>query len=261
MNDAARDDARLALACLDLTSLNDSDDATSIAALCARAQGPAGPPAALCVWPRFVAQARAALPAGIRVAAVANFPAGGTDVAAAVADARAIVEAGGDEVDLVLPWRALQQGDAASARAVVLAVRAACAGKALKLIIESGDLASPELIHQACRIGLEAGVDFLKTSTGKTTIGATPDAARLMLQAIAAHPRGADVGFKASGGIRSMADASAYIALVRQILGQAALTPARLRFGASGLLGDIEARLLGQGAGPGAGNTSAPGSY
>ena len=257
MTTARLDDARLALACLDLTSLNDADDTATIAALCARAQGPAGPPAALCVWPRFVAQARAVLPAGIRVAAVANFPDGATDVAAAVADARAIVDAGGDEVDLVLPWRALQQGDAASATAVVVAVRAACAGCRLKLILESGDLATPALIRQASRIGLDAGVVFLKTSTGKTTTGATLDAARVMLQAIAAHPRGAVVGFKASGGIRTVADASAYIALLRQTLGQAALTPARLRFGASGLLGDIEAVLAGQGAG----NTCAGGSY
>ena len=268
MSDTAhQDNARLALACLDLTSLNDGDAPATIAALCARAQGPAGPPAALCVWPRFVAQAKAMLPGGIRVAAVANFPAGNADVAAAVADARAIVDAGGDEVDLVLPWRALQQGDAASAAAVVVAVRASCAGKTLKLIIESGDLASPALIGQACQIGLDAGVDFLKTSTGKTATGATLDAARLMLQAIAAHPRGAAVGFKASGGVRTVADAAAYIALVRQILGEAALTPARLRFGASGLLADIEAVLAGEAAGntslagQAAGNTSPPGSY
>ena len=250
--------ARLALACLDLTSLNDGDDAAAITALCNRAsQGAAGAPAAVCVWPRFVALARAALPAGMRVAAVANFPAGGLDVASAVADARAIVDAGGDEVDLVLPWRALQAGDAAGAAAVVVAVRAACPGRTLKLILESGDLATPALIHQASLIGLDAGVDYLKTSTGKTPTGATPEAARVMLQAIAGHPRGAAVGFKASGGIRTVADVAVYIALVRQVLGDAALTPHRLRFGASGLLGDIEAVLAGQGAG----NTAAPGSY
>jgi len=249
--------ARLALDCLDLTSLNDGDDAAAIAALCAKALGPAGAPAALCVWPRFVAQARAAVPAALRVAAVANFPAGALDAAAAVADARAIVAAGGDEVDLVLPWRALQQGDAAGAAAVVAAVRAACTGRTLKLIIESGELATPALIDQACRIGLDAGVDFLKTSTGKTPHGATPEAARVMLQAIAAHPRGAAVGFKASGGIRTVADAAVYTALVRELLGPAALTPQRLRFGASGLLGDIE-RVL---AGGGAGNTSALDTY
>lgn len=249
--------ARTALACLDLTSLNDGDDAAAITALCAQAAGPAGRPAALCVWPRFVAQAKAQAPAGVRIAAVANFPAGGLDVAAAVADARAIVDAGGDEVDLVLPWRALQAGDVAGATAVVQAVRAACAGRTLKLILESGDLATPALIAQASRIGLDAGVDFLKTSTGKTSTGATPAATRVMLQAIADHPRGAAVGFKASGGVRKVADAAVYIALVREILGDAAATPQRLRFGASGLLGDINAVL----AGAGAGNTSAPGSY
>ena len=137
------------------------------------------------------------------------------------------------------------------------AVRAACTGRTLKLILESGDLATPARIHQASLIGLDAGVDFLKTSTGKTATGATPEAARVMLQAISNHPRGAAVGFKASGGIRKVADAAVYIALVREILGDAAVTPQRLRFGASGLLGDITAVL--QGRGPG--NTSAAGSY
>jgi len=247
MSDAAvsTQDARIALACLDLTSLNDHDDAAAIDALCAKAAGPAGAPAALCVWPRFVAQARAQVPAGIAVAAVANFPLGGTDVAAAVADTQAIVQAGGQEVDLVLPWRALVAGDAAAAQAVVVAVRQACPGLRLKLIIESGELPTPALIQQACQIGLDAGVDMLKTSTGKTPNGASPEAARLMLQAIAAHPRAAAVGFKASGGIRRVADAAVYIQLVREILGEAALVPQRLRFGASGLLADIEAVLGG----------------
>ncbi len=238
--------ARTALACLDLTSLNDGDDAAAIGRLCAQAAGPAGRPAALCVWPRFVAQARREAPPGVRIAAVANFPAGALDAEAAVADARAIVDAGGDEVDLVLPWRALQAGDAAGAAAVVQAVRAACAGRTLKLILESGDLATPDLVRQASMIGLDAGVDFLKTSTGKTATGATPAAAVVMLQAIASHPRGTAVGFKASGGVRKVADAAVYIALVRDILGDAAVHPQRLRFGASGLLGDIEAVLGGR---------------
>lgn len=252
--------ARLALACLDLTSLNDADDNAAIDALAAKAAGPAGTPAALCVWPRFVARAKAKAPAGVAIAAVANFPAGALDAALAVADAQAITAAGGDEVDLVLPWRALRDGGAAAAAdaaAVVRAVRAACPGRVLKLIIESGELAAAPLIELACRIGLDEGVDFLKTSTGKTPHGATPEAARVMLQAIAGHPRGASVGFKASGGVRTVADAAVYIGLVRALLGQAALNPRRLRFGASGLLADIEAVL----AGAGAGNTAAPGSY
>ena len=269
MTDDLRPAARLALACLDLTSLNDADDAAAISALCARALGAAAAlgtaPAALCVWPRLVAQARAALPAAVRVAAVANFPAGAADVGAAVADAQAILQAGGDEVDLVLPWRALQNGDAAAAAAVVRAVRAVTSGHTLKLIIESGALATPALVLQASLIGLDAGVDFLKTSTGKLPAGATPAAARGMLHAIAGHARAGQVGFKASGGVRTVADAAVYITLVRDILGDSALTPQRLRFGASGLLGDIESVLAGGGCGGndggGAGSTSAPGSY
>jgi deoxyribose-phosphate aldolase len=237
-------DAVTALACLDLTSLNDGDTAADISALCTKATAH-GTVAAVCVWPRFVAQARAALPPQVKVAAVANFPAGALDAVAAAADTQAIVAAGGDEVDLVLPWRALQAGNTAGAADVVRAVRQACAGLTLKLIIESGELQDPALIRAACAIGLDAGVDFLKTSTGKTPVGATPAAAQIMLQAIAAHPRGASVGFKAAGGVRTVADAAVYITLVKDTLGAAAANPQRLRFGASGLLADIVAVLGG----------------
>jgi len=239
--------ARLALACLDLTSLNDGDDAAAIDALCRRAVGPHGHVAAVCVWPRFVAQARAALPRDVAVAAVANFPEGSLDAARALADTRAIVAAGGDEVDLVLPWRAMLAGQADAAAQLVAQVRSACLGQRLKLIIESGELPNADAIRQACRIGLDAGVDFLKTSTGKTAHGASPDAARVMLEAIAAHPRATAVGFKASGGIRTVADAAGYLALARETMGVRVLNPARLRFGASGLLADIERVLSGQG--------------
>ena len=246
--------AQLALSCLDLTSLNDDDDAAAIDALCRRALTPWGPVAAVCVWPRFAAQARAALPASVAVAAVANFPAGALDLGLALADTRCIVDAGGDEVDLVLPWRAMLGGESAAAAELVRAVRAACPGQRMKLIIESGELPLPETIRQASRIGLDTGVDFLKTSTGKTAHGASLEAARLMLECIALQPRA--VGFKASGGIRTVADAAAYIELVRAVLSDSALSSQRLRFGASGLLGDIERVLSGRDS-PGAAPTSA----
>ncbi len=249
--------ARVALACLDLTSLNDGDDAAAIDALCSKAVSRFGPVAAVCVWPRFVAQARAALPRQIAVAAVANFPHGALDEALALSDTQAIVDAGGDEVDLVLPWRAMQGGHANEAAQLVARVRAACTGARLKLIIESGEIVSAQAVQQACRIGLDAGVDFLKTSTGKTAHGASLPAARTMMAAIAAHRRGAAVGFKAAGGIRTVADAAGYIMLARQLLGPGAAKPARLRFGASGLLGDIE-RVLSGGDAPPAG---APAGY
>lgn len=245
----AQQAARIALSCLDLTSLNDADDAAAIDALVARAVQGVGRPAALCVWPRFVAQARTKLPRAVAVAAVADFPDGALDVERALADTCTIVQAGGDEVDLVLPWRAMLGGEGAAAARLVAAVRAACPNQRLKLIIESGELPLPDIVRQACRIGLDAGVDFLKTSTGKTAHGASLEAARTMMQCIATHPRGAAVGFKASGGIRTVADAARYIELAREILGSAAVSPGRLRFGASALLDDIE-HVLGGSAKP-----------
>jgi deoxyribose-phosphate aldolase len=242
------DAARIVLPCLDLTSLNDADDAAAVAALCERAQGPRGSVAAVCVWPRFVAQARAALPHSVRVAAVANFPEGALDVERAVRDSTTIVEAGGDEIDLVLPWAAFAAGERHPCAALVAAVRCATVGRTLKLIIESGELRMAPLIRDACELGLDEGVDFLKTSTGETPVSATPDAARTMLATIARHARCGTAGFKASGGISRVADAVAYVELVTEHLGDAALVPARFRIGASALLGDI-ATVLG-GAAP-----------
>ena len=245
--------ARAALRCLDLTSLNDADDEAAIARLCARAQGAHGAVAAVCVWPRLAAHARRLLPPSIAVAAVANFPAGGTDIDAALRDVRQIVAAGAQEVDVVLPWRALRDGDAVASEALLRAVRAACAGLRLKVILESGELQDEALVARASTLALAAGADMLKTSTGKTPHGATPDAARVMLQAIAADPRAAaHAGFKASGGVRSVADAAVYIEMVESTLGAGALVPARFRIGASGLLADIEAVLAGRGDTPAA---------
>ncbi len=237
--------ARQALACLDLTSLNEADSAADIEALCRRAQTEFGPVAAVCVWPRFVAQARALLPAAIKVAAVANFPAGPLDLARALADVEAIAAAGGDEVDVVLPYRALIAGQAAEVAEFLAEVRHASRPLTLKVIIESGELKTGELIAEATRLALMAGADFVKTSTGKSPLSATPQAAAVMLGEIAASGL-PHAGFKASGGIRTVAEAQVYLQLAADKLGAAALTPQRLRFGASGLLNDILATLSGQ---------------
>jgi deoxyribose-phosphate aldolase len=238
-----------ALACLDLTSLNDGDTEADVEQLCRRATGAHGHTAAVCVWPRFAALARSLLPADVAVAAVANFPAGGTDIARAVADTAAIVAAGAQEVDVVLPYRALMAGDERASVGLLAAVRAACPGLRLKVILETGELRDASLIRRAADIALQAGADFLKTSTGKTPISATPAAARLLLEAIASDPGARHrVGFKPAGGIRMVADAGIYIALVREILGDDAVSPARFRIGASGLLNDIEAVLGGGGS-------------
>jgi deoxyribose-phosphate aldolase len=238
--------ARIALRCLDLTSLNDADDEAVVARLCERALGAHGDVAAVCVWPRLAAFARRRLPPRIAVAAVANFPAGGTDIQAALREIRQSVAAGAQEVDVVLPWRALRDGDRAAADALLRAVREASAGLRLKVILETGELQDEALIIRAAQLALDAGADMLKTSTGKTSHGATPAAADLMLRAIKAHPAAhAQAGLKVSGGIRRVADALPYIALCRQHLGEAALQPQRFRIGASSLLDDIETVLGG----------------
>jgi deoxyribose-phosphate aldolase len=239
--------ARQALACLDLTSLNDADSAADIEALCRRAQTEFGPVAAVCVWPRFVAQARALLPASIKVAAVADFPDGALDLARALTDVEAIAAAGGDEVDVVLPYRALMAGQAAEVAEFLAEVRHASRPLTLKVIIESGELKTGDLIAEATRLALMAGADFVKTSTGKSPVSATREAAAVMLSEIAASGL-SHAGFKASGGIRSVAEAEVYLRLAAEQLGLAALTPQRLRFGASGLLNDILATLSGKAA-------------
>jgi deoxyribose-phosphate aldolase len=249
--------ARQALACLDLTSLADGHDQSGgerdIEQLCARADGPfwrQGRTAAVCVWPRLAGLARSLLPPEIRVAAVANFPDGSSDIARAVRDTAAIAAAGAQEVDVVIPYR-----DLAAAPALLAAVRRECEGLTLKVILETGELAGDVLINRAAQIALDAGADFLKTSTGKRPVSATPAAARLLLQAIAAAgpAQRTRVGFKPAGGIRTVADASIYMALTAELLGPDAVAPARFRIGASGLLDDIEAVLSGS-ARPAAGS-------
>ncbi len=241
--------ARIALACLDLTSLNDGDTEADIAKLCQRAQGPCGPVAAVCVWPRLAAFARAHLPASIAVAAVANFPHGNADVDAAVQDTLQIVQAGAQEVDVVLPYKALLAGDDKAVTQLLGAVRNACPGLLLKVILETGELKTPALIQRASQLALQAGADFLKTSTGKTPVNATLEAAQVMLAAIAVGPAAKEkVGFKASGGIRTVQEAMLYEAVVEQSLGVEALNPKRFRIGASSLLNDIEALLNPSGA-------------
>lgn len=248
------DTARLALACLDLTQLNDGDTEADVMRLAERAAAAPGRVAALCVWPQLARTAVDHAPAGVAVAAVANFPEGGTDIDRALRDTAQIVAAGAQEVDLVLPWRALAAGDDAAAAALLRAVRRECQGLALKVILESGALRDVSLIDRASRLAIAEGADFLKTSTGKTAVGATPEAARVMLAAIAAEAGASTrVGFKASGGVRSVADAEVYAGLVERALGPRALAPRRFRIGASGLLDDIEAVLGGGGGTTGSG--------
>lgn len=240
--------ARRALVCLDLTNLDDDCDEAAVAELCRRAQTPEGSVAAVCVWPRFVPQARAALlHTGVRVATVINFPSGEDDLDEAKGEARAAVFDGADEIDMVIPWRAvLRAGDATMVAGLLHEIKDITGEVPLKAILETGELKDPVLIGLAAEAAIAGGANFLKTSTGKTPVGATPEAARILLETIARRDR--EVGFKASGGVRTVEQAAAYLALADGILGAGWAGPRRFRIGASGLLGEILATLRADGA-------------
>jgi deoxyribose-phosphate aldolase len=226
--------ARRALALLDLTDLSDNADEAGLAALCARAVGDPVPVAAICIWPRFVAQARTMLGrAPVKIATVVNFPQGEATGAEVLAETQGAVAAGADEIDLVLPWRAFLAGDAAGAEAMVRAVREPCEGRTLKVILETGEYPDLDKVRAASELAIAAGADFIKTSTGKTAHSASLPAARTMLEVIAASGR--PVGLKPSGGIRTLADAAGYLELADAIMGPGWATPESFRFGASGL--------------------------
>lgn len=246
--------ARLAIACLDLTDLSETGTDGGVDELCRRAQGPYGQAAAVCIWPQFVSRAREALgDAPVRIATVVNFPAGRTDVERAVDDAAEALSDGADELDVVLPYRAYLAGDEATARDLVAAVRdVAGQDRVLKVILETGALGSAAVIEGASRLAIEAGADFLKTSTGKSPISATPEAAEVMLGAIKAAGR--PVGLKVSGGIRTFEDARGYMALAERVMGPGFVAPATFRIGASGLLDALNAAVEGRSA-------SASGAY
>ena len=231
--------ARTAISLMDLTSLNDNDTDDVIVKLCQAARTPAGNVAAVCVYPAFVSVARKELAgSGIKIATVTNFPHGNDDIEVSVQDTVRAVADGADEVDIVFPYRSLMAGNAAIGAEMVKAHKQACGYKAaLKVIIESGVLARAELIRQASEISIAAGADFIKTSTGKVSVNATPEAARIMLTAI--KDSGRDVGFKAAGGVRTVEEAKVYLDSAKAIMGDDWLSADHFRFGASSLLNNL----------------------
>jgi deoxyribose-phosphate aldolase len=237
--------AQRALSLMDLTTLNDDDNDARVVALCRKASGPAGRVAAVCVFPRFVAIAKKTLreqgSPEIKVATVTNFPHGEGDVAQALEETRQAVSFGADEVDVVFPYRALMAGDGELGARLVTACKQVCGSSRLKVIIETGELATPELIRQASVIAIQSGADFIKTSTGKVAVNATLEAARVMLEAI--RDSGRDCGFKAAGGVKTAAEAAEYLALADSILGPDWVSAAHFRFGASSLLASLESTL------------------
>jgi deoxyribose-phosphate aldolase len=238
--------AQRALRSLDLTDLTETCTDQAIDALCKKALDPRGPVAAVCVWPQFVKRAQEGLKgSSVRIATVVNFPAGGEDVGRVTDDVQEALSDGANEIDLVLPYEAVRRGDLAAATEVVEAVREMIdQNRLLKVILETGELKDAALIETASRIAIEAGADFIKTSTGKTPVSATPEAAEIMLNAIKASGR--PVGLKPSGGIRTVADAKIYLDLADRILGQGWATPQTFRIGASSVYDALIAAIEGR---------------
>jgi len=240
---------RLAISMLDLTTLEGADTAGKVRHLCAKAVCPAPTMpeipsvAAVCVYPALVSVAREALHGtGVRTASVAaGFPAGQVSLEAKLADTEDALAAGAEEIDMVISREAFLAGDDARVQREIAAVKERCGEARLKVILETAELGSYDHVRHASMLAMEAGADFIKTSTGKAGAGATPGVCLVMLEAIRdyAERSGRIVGFKAAGGISSARAALHRLVLVKETLGDEWLTADRLRIGASSVLNDL----------------------
>ncbi|MEU6170910.1 deoxyribose-phosphate aldolase [Streptantibioticus parmotrematis] len=244
----------LAISMIDLTTLEGADTPGKVRALCAKGVSPDPTDrttprvAAICVYPDMVETAKAALAgSGVHVASVATaFPAGRAALPVKLADTADAVAAGADEIDMVIDRGAFLAGRYLSVFEEIKAVKQACAredGSAahLKVIFENGELSTYDNIRRASWLAMLAGADFIKTSTGKVTVNATPPGTLLMLEAVRDFhaATGVQVGVKPAGGIRTSKDAIKYLVMVNETLGEEWLTPEWFRFGASSLLNDL----------------------
>ena len=234
--------ARTALGLMDLTTLNDNDTDADVIKLCHQANSPAGTTAAICIYPRFIPIARKTLTdigaSQVKIATVTNFPHGNNDIDIAVAETKAAVAYGADEVDVVFPYRAFLAGDKEIGFELVKACKQACGDSVLlKVILETGEIKDAALIKQASEIAIAAGADFIKTSTGKVAENATLESAKIMLEVI--RDTNTSIGFKPAGGVKTAAQAAQYLQLVSDTLGEEWISAAHFRFGASSLLADL----------------------
>jgi deoxyribose-phosphate aldolase len=240
----------MAISMIDLTTLEGQDTPGKVRALCAKAKrpDPADPTApqvaAVCVYPDLAHLAAAEVKGtGIHVASVATaFPSGRTSLAVKLADARYAIEAGADEVDMVIDRGAFLAGDYQLVYDQIAAVREVCADQAhLKVILETGELVTLDNVRRASWLAMLAGAHFIKTSTGKVSPAATLPVTLVMLEAVRDFraSRGRQVGVKPAGGIRTAKDAIRYLVLVNETAGEDWLDPDWFRFGASSLLNDL----------------------
>ena len=239
----------LAIRMMDLTTLEGKDTAGKVRAMCAKAIHPQpGDPsipsvAAVCVYPALIADAKEALKgSGVKVASVATgFPSGQTFRDIKVAEVKAAVAAGADEIDMVIDRGAFLSGDYATVFDEVVEIKDACGDAHLKVILETGELGTFDQVRRASILAMAAGADFIKTSTGKVQPAATLPVTLVMLEAIRDFEKatGRWVGMKPAGGIKTAKDAIQYLVVLYETLGPRWMTPDRFRFGASTLLNDV----------------------
>ena len=248
-----------AISCIDLTTLSGDDTARRVERLCAKARQPLAPDllkalamnpitvGAVCVYHEMIGPAKAAL-AGtqIPVAAVSTgFPAGLSPFELRVREIEMSVDAGAEEIDIVISRRHVLSGDWQALYDEVKAFRAACGNAHIKTILATGELGTLRNVARASLVCMMAGADFIKTSTGKENVNATLPVSLVMIRAIRDyHDRtGMRVGYKPAGGISKAKDALTYLAMIKEELGDRWLRPDLFRFGASSLLGDIERQI------------------
>jgi len=244
---------KLALSMMDLTTLEGQDTPGKVRQLCRKAMHlhdalPGLPHvAAVCVYPTMVGVARDALRgSGIKVASVATaFPSGMTSLAIKLEETKMAVDAGADEIDMVISRGAFLQGEYQHVYDEIVAVKRACGSAHLKVILETGELGTLDRVRRASVLAMQAGADFIKTSTGKVQPAATLPVTLVMLQAIRDHyaATGVRVGMKPAGGIAKAKLAVQYLVMLRETLGQDWLTPDLFRFGASSLANDVLMQL------------------
>jgi deoxyribose-phosphate aldolase len=239
----------LAISMVDLTTLEGSDTAGKVRTLAAKARrpDPANPDtphvAALCIYPDMVAVAAAALTgSGVGIASVATaFPTGRTSIEVRLADTAVAVAAGATEIDMVIDRGAFLAGHYGKVFDDIVRVKQACGGARLKVILETGELATYDNVRRASWLALLAGADFIKTSTGKISPAATLPVTHVMLQAVRDwyEQTGERRAVKPAGGIRNTKDAIRYLVAVKEVAGPEWLDPFLFRFGASSLLNDL----------------------
>ena len=251
--DAKISGLKIAIACMDLTTLEGKDTAGRVAQLCRKAitpdtRDPSLPSAAaVCVYPSLVEYAKRALGgSSVKVASVATgFPSGQTSHEVKISETREAVAAGADEIDMVVDRGAFLAGRYAEVAREIAHVKEACGSAHLKVILETGELGTYDSVRRASMLAMEAGADFIKTSTGKVVPAATLPVALVMLQAARDFEdrTGRRVGVKVAGGIRTAKQALQYLVLVKETRGDDYLSPQWFRIGASTLLNDVLRQL------------------